>query len=153
MQFFSCNWKYSSRRAGAWSSSYGRRLMFRRLWVQIPASWMNFFHIYLLYKLCWCLFEKTQIKWKRGRGWPIFFKKVFESIHWRKIFWLFINDDVAAKKPWFWTILNGLYLSKLLLIVLCQNFTFSLGRQSILVFKQYQRVTKRFVGQWLWLSW
>ena len=33
-----------------WSSGYGRRLMFQRLWVQIPAPYTGwtFFHIYLL---------------------------------------------------------------------------------------------------------
>ena len=35
-------------------------------------SWMDltFFHFYLLKKL-YCLFKKTENKWKRGRGWPI----------------------------------------------------------------------------------
>ena len=38
--------------------------------------WMDltFFHIYWLYKL-YCLFEKTENKLKRGRGWPIFCNK------------------------------------------------------------------------------
>ena len=33
-----------------WSSGYGRRLVFKRLWVQIPALYTGwkFFHIYLL---------------------------------------------------------------------------------------------------------
>ena len=34
-----------------WSSGYGRRLMFERLWVRIPApytGWIDIFHIYLL---------------------------------------------------------------------------------------------------------
>ena len=35
---------------------------------------MTFFHIHLLQKL-FCFFEKTKNKWKRDRGWHIFFKK------------------------------------------------------------------------------
>ena len=33
----------------------------------------DIFHIHLLLKL-YCLFEKTENKQKRGRGWPNFFK-------------------------------------------------------------------------------
>ena len=60
--------KQSTRnRVEPWSSGYGRRLMFERLWVWIPAlyTWWTFFHIYLLKKL-YCLFEKTKNKQKRG---------------------------------------------------------------------------------------
>ena len=34
----------------------------------------DIFHIHLLLKL-YCLFEKTENKQKKGRGWPIFKKK------------------------------------------------------------------------------
>ena len=37
--------------------------------------WTDFFHIVLLWRL-YCLFEKTENKWKRGQGWPIFLKKI-----------------------------------------------------------------------------
>ena len=55
-----------------WSNGYGRRLMFRRLWVQIPALYTGwtFFHIYLCKIFIVCL--KRQNKRKRGREWPIF---------------------------------------------------------------------------------
>ena len=35
---------------------------------------IDIFYIDLLYKLYGCLFEKTENKRKRGRGWPIFKK-------------------------------------------------------------------------------
>ena len=60
-----------------WSSGYGRRLMSWRPWVRIPApytSW-TYFHAELFKNSILCLFV-TDWKWiKRGRGWPIFFKK------------------------------------------------------------------------------
>ena len=37
-------------------------------------GYLDIFHIDLLQKL-YCLFEKTEKNRKRGRGWPIFFKK------------------------------------------------------------------------------
>ena len=58
------------------TGGYGRRLTFKRLWVQIPVlhiGW-TFFHIVLLQKL-YCLFEKTECERNRGREWPIFKKK------------------------------------------------------------------------------
>ena len=39
---------------------------------------MTFFHIDLLLKLN-SLFEKAKIKWKIGRGWPIFWKELDEG--------------------------------------------------------------------------
>ena len=39
--------------------------------------WMDIFHIHLFLKL-YCLFEKTENKRKRGRGWPI--KKTFTVV-------------------------------------------------------------------------
>ena len=38
------------------------------------------FHIDLLLKL-YCLFEKTENKQKRGRGWPTFLKKYKDKEH------------------------------------------------------------------------
>ena len=54
-----------------WSSGYGRLLVFKRSWVQIPAPYTGrtFSHLFVV-KL-YCLFKKTKNKWKRGRGWPI----------------------------------------------------------------------------------
>ena len=62
-------------RAGAWSSSYRRRLMFKRWWVQIPAlntGWIFFYNNYLVVKL-YCLFENTEKNEKEGGDSP--FKK------------------------------------------------------------------------------
>ena len=62
-----------------WSSGYGRRVMFRRPWVRIPAQYSiwTFFHIYLLYKIV-MMFAGKDRKYmiKRGRGWPIFYKRL-----------------------------------------------------------------------------
>ena len=59
-----------------WSSGYGRRLMFRRLWVWIPAPYTGW--TFFTYNCCknWndvCL-KWPKINDKRGRGWPIFKK-------------------------------------------------------------------------------
>ena len=58
-----------------WSRGYGRRLMSWKSWVQIPALctvWTFFRYICCkMYNIC----LKRRKKWKRGRGWPIFFKK------------------------------------------------------------------------------
>ena len=57
----------------SWSSGYGRRLMFQRSWVQIPAlytGWKwHFSHLFVV-KIVKCVW-KDDNKWKRGRGWPI----------------------------------------------------------------------------------
>ena len=57
-----------------WSSGYGRRLMFWRSWVQIPALYTGW--TFILCKFCndVCL-KRPKINDKRGRGWSIF-KKV-----------------------------------------------------------------------------
>ena len=41
---------------------------------------MDIFHIDLFLKLYW-LFEKTENKQKRGRGWPTFLKKYKDKEH------------------------------------------------------------------------
>ena len=54
-----------------WSCGYGRRLMFQRSWVRIPAlytGWTFFTYIFVV-KFVMCL--KRRKKWKRGRGWLI----------------------------------------------------------------------------------
>lgn len=58
----------------SWLSGYGRRLMLRRSWVQIPGLytvWL-FFHIPVCYKNCIdvCL-KKTENTRNRGWEWPI----------------------------------------------------------------------------------
>ena len=54
-----------------WSSGYGRRLMFRRLWVRIPSMYNG-----------WAWFEKTKINENEAGDEPIW-KKDFEGIHTR----------------------------------------------------------------------
>ena len=56
-----------------WSNGYGRRLMFRRLWVRIPAPYTGW--TFFTYK-CRKNWNDGCLKWpkindKRGRGWPI----------------------------------------------------------------------------------
>ena len=62
-----------------WSSGNWRRLTFWRSWVRIPSPYTgwtwHFSHWFVVW--LYCLFEKTENKRKRGRGWPIFFKKTF----------------------------------------------------------------------------
>ena len=64
--------------ASPWSSTYGRRLEFQRSWVRILVlftEWKyHFSHIFVV-RIIMFFFEKTENKWKRGRGWPIFLKK------------------------------------------------------------------------------
>ena len=67
-----------------WSSGYGRRLMFRRSWVRIPAlytGWTWVFFTLICCKKIYCLFEKTENKRKRGRSWPIFKKRQNGDAH------------------------------------------------------------------------
>ena len=66
-------WKSSFNGREPWSSGKRKRLIIWRLCVRIqePDSGWTFFHINLLSNL-FCSLEKTEIKWKRGRGWPIF---------------------------------------------------------------------------------
>ena len=64
---------------GARSSGYGRRLMFRRLWVQIPGLYTgwpwHFFHIFFVVKNNNDVFQKTENKQKEAGVGP-FLKKV-----------------------------------------------------------------------------
>ena len=56
-----------------WSSGYGRRRMFWRLWVRIPVpntGW-TFFKLICCKNYIWVCMKKTEDKWKRGRGRPI----------------------------------------------------------------------------------
>ena len=72
-----------------WPSGYGRQLMLKRSWVQIPTPYtgLTFFHIDLLQKL-YRLFEKTKNKPERGRGWPILiFNSCFECYFTRCLKW------------------------------------------------------------------
>ena len=75
--------KHFPLRQEPWSSGYGRRLMFQRSWVQIPAPYTGwtFFHIYLLQNcnVVW----KDGNKWKRGRDGQ-FNKTFFCLLHKRK---------------------------------------------------------------------
>ena len=62
-----------------WSSGYGRKLTFQRLWVWIPApdtGWTWHFFTLICYKDCIVCLKKTENKRKRGQGWPIFLKKI-----------------------------------------------------------------------------
>ena len=55
--------------------------MSERLWVQIPAPytiWTWHFYIDFLLK-AYCLFDTTENKRKRDRGWPIFKKKLISQ--------------------------------------------------------------------------
>ena len=46
------------------------------MWFRIPAPGTGWtFFTFICCKKLYCLFEKTKNKQKRGRGWPIFFKK------------------------------------------------------------------------------
>ena len=51
-----------------WSSGYLRRLMFRRLRVQIPAPYGHFSHLFVVKNCIVCL--KRQKQMKKGREWP-----------------------------------------------------------------------------------
>ena len=58
----------------SWSGGYGRRFMFERSWARIPVpytGWTWHFFTSICCKKLYCFFEKTENKWKRGRGWPI----------------------------------------------------------------------------------
>ena len=60
-----CNSKNKERSFGwePWSSGYGRRLMFRRSWVRIPAAytgWSWHFFTLICCKKFYCVFEKTE---------------------------------------------------------------------------------------------
>ena len=60
-----------------WSSGYGRRLTFQRSWVRIPAPDTGLrWHFFTLIccKNCVVCLKRPKIKWKRGRGWPNFFR-------------------------------------------------------------------------------
>ena len=62
-----------------WSSGYGRRLMFQRLWVRIPAMYTGCtFLTFICCKNCHdvCL-KRQKINDKRGRGWPVFKISIF----------------------------------------------------------------------------
>ena len=66
-----------------WSSGYGKRLMFQRLWVRIQAlytgwTW-HFSHIFVVKIVMMCVW-KDENKLKRGRGWPTL-KKVIYAHH------------------------------------------------------------------------
>ena len=63
-----------------WSSGYGRRLMFQRLGVQIPAPYTGwtFSHLFVV-KIEKCVW-KDENKWKRGRGWPVLKKETLTLI-------------------------------------------------------------------------
>ena len=54
-----------------WYSGYGRRLMFQRSWVQIPAPYTRwtFSHLFVV-KIVMCVW-KDKNKWKRVQYWPI----------------------------------------------------------------------------------
>ena len=56
-----------------WSSGYGRRLMFQRLWVRIPALYTGwtFFRICICCKICY-VFDKTKINEKEAGVGPFF---------------------------------------------------------------------------------
>ena len=60
------------------SSGYGRRLMFKRLWVQIQVlytGWTWHFLQWFYVKIVSFVWTRPKINAKRGRGWPIFLKK------------------------------------------------------------------------------
>ena len=72
--------KVNNERVGRkpWSSGYGRRLMFWRSWIWIPVpytGWTWHFSTLICCKNCIVCLKKTKNKRKRGRGWPIFYKK------------------------------------------------------------------------------
>ena len=56
--------KEDSKGREPWSSGYGRRLMFQRSWVWIPAPYTGwiFFHIYLLKNCNVCLKRRKKVK-------------------------------------------------------------------------------------------
>ena len=60
-----------------WSCGYGRRLMFQRMWVRIPAPCTGWtFFTYISCEKCngVCL-KRPIVNDKRGRYWPIFKKQ------------------------------------------------------------------------------
>ena len=75
---------YSKSGREPWSGGYGRRLMFRRSWVWIPALYTGwtFSHLFVV-KVVMMFVWKDKKKRKRGRGWPIFLKK-YTLLKWRK---------------------------------------------------------------------
>ena len=57
-----------------WSSRYGKRLTFQRLWIRIlvlDTGWTRHFFTLICCKKCTVCLKKTENKRKSGRGWPI----------------------------------------------------------------------------------
>ena len=75
-----------------WAKGYGRRLMFRRSWVRIPALYTGwtFFTFICCKKWNVCLKRGNKNKTKKRPGWPIFIKNIglFKSCFndWGKIY-------------------------------------------------------------------
>ena len=62
-----------------WPSGYGRRLMFRRLWVRIPALYTGWtFFTFICCKNCNCLLENTKMNEKEA-GNCRFLKRLYLS--------------------------------------------------------------------------
>ena len=69
------------------SNSYGRRLMFPRLWVQIPAPYTGWtFFTFICYKNCDVCLKKTKINEKYSGVGPYFLKS---CCWWWRITWIF----------------------------------------------------------------
>ena len=87
-----------------WSSGYGRRLVFGRSWVWIPAPYTGWtWHFSHLFALKFLLFVwKDKNKWKRGRGWPIFLKnKCWESVSRERRKWEREREDCECKTTFY----------------------------------------------------
>ena len=107
-----------------WSSGYGRRHMFRRLWVWIPSMYNG-----------WAWFEKTKINENEAGDEPIW-KKDFEGIHTRfeGIWRHFEGIHTRFEGIWrhlraFWRHFEGILLSQMFrqcLFEVGQNGSFSL---------------------------
>ena len=106
-----------------WSSGYGRRLMFQRLWVWIPAlctGW-SFFHIPICCKICNVCLKRQKIMNKRPK-----------LVHLKK--------SSVARKKWFFT--------KVDLWIFSSNFQFCTNGGMPFPFRE--NVCQFFPFHWRW---
>ena len=110
-----------------YSSGYGRRLTFRRSWVQIPVpytGWTWHFFTLICCKKLYYSFEKTENNQKGGRDWSIFKNN---SIHnYQKSDVVLQNECEPfstrfSRIDWELSILQNI---SILLIYTMQNFSF-----------------------------
>ena len=89
---FSTNQKHMQGR-DPWSSGYGRRLMFQRLWIRIPAPYTGrtFFHKPICCKICNVCLKKTKINEKEAGVGTFLRISLCNGVGFLNMIW-----------PWFW---------------------------------------------------